>query len=73
MVDAPGTFQLKSANKPGGGFTYMWTLLTDMGQTVATSAWFPDRASAERGIEWVKTNAPKCPVDEPWPPGPSLG
>lgn len=65
MADEPGNFQLDMAADERTGATFRWTLMTDMGQTIATSEWFPDRESAERTIQWLKENVANCSTLEP--------
>jgi len=62
MASEPGQFRLE---KSGQG--YMWTLTTDLGQIIATSSVVPDKATAERTVQWVKDNASKCPTLDPPP------
>ena len=70
MADIPGHFRLLEARSSTGRRNpeaWTWTLTTDMGQTVAASGEFPDRATAERAIQWVKDSAVNCPVLGPPP------
>jgi uncharacterized protein YegP (UPF0339 family) len=72
MTDAPGHFRLKTVTDGSGGSLIMWTLTTDMGQTVATSERFPDRAAAEKTIQWLKDNVAICDTLDPPHTGPNI-
>jgi uncharacterized protein YegP (UPF0339 family) len=69
MADEPGQFRLEG-DTPNG---FRWTLTTDTGQLIATSGEFPDRAAAEKSIQWVKINVSGCPVLDPPYTGPYVG
>jgi len=65
MADEPGNFRLDKFADGKGGWYFIWTLTTDLGQSVATSERFPDRPAAEKAIKWVKDNVAKCTTLEP--------
>jgi len=73
MADMPGQFRLDTVAGRGSDSLYKWTLTTDMGQLIATSETFPDKASAERVIQWVKDNAASCEILPVPYRGPAIG
>ena len=64
----PGKFRLYRT-----GDLFFWHLTNDLGMAIARSEEFPDRASAEAAIQWVKDNADNCGIMEPPSKAPSIG
>jgi uncharacterized protein YegP (UPF0339 family) len=71
MADVPGNFRLDRVGDDRGA-PFIWILTADVEQTMATSGPFPDRATAERAVQWVKDNASKCGIVDASPRGPTI-
>lgn len=73
MAEAAGHFRLDSAQDASGAWRYSWDLTEPLGRVIASASGFPDRAAAERSIQWVKDNAANCEILDPPHRGPSIG